>query len=179
VFYLRRRDRFRHQLYNYPAQEAATPPSFPRTTGLPRVNLQAYPLPLLDNYFIALPLPTAHTTTRTRARDIDLQGRRFTSAGAETDHDGVLRDKDILPKYESLGGPPKYAEFEQQQAEDVVPSISVPVIPHPPPPAAQSPRNGSGGIASAEAETPSEQTPSSRHDAIPTYSVSVPSLPRP
>jgi len=118
--------------------------------------------PLLDGYFPPLPLPAASTNARrTRATDIDLDGRRFTSQGTEVDHDGFLRDKDVLPKYELLGGPPKYADLELQRVlvtGTVTPSPPV-IVPPTPPAAAESPQNS--GITSVDAEMPSAQTVSS------------------
>ena len=60
-------------------------------------------------------LPPAYigrNTRRTRAADVDANGRRATNA--ELDHDGELGDKDALPAYDSYGGPPKYFEIEMQ-----------------------------------------------------------------
>jgi len=117
--------------------------------------------PHLDGYFPALPLPVASTNARlTRATDIDLGGRRFTSPGTEVDHDGLLRDKDILPKYELLGGPPKYADLELQRV-----LVTGTIIPSPPilPATAQPPQNS--GITLVEAETALTQTASSGDDS--------------
>ena len=42
-----------------------------------------------------------------------MNGRRVGHT-TELDHDGELGDKDLLPAYDNLGGPPKYAEIELQ-----------------------------------------------------------------
>lgn len=51
------------------------------------------------------PLPSAYHTNgrRTRAADTDEGGRR--AGGPEDDH------KDVLPAYDSVGGPPKYVDI--------------------------------------------------------------------
>jgi len=187
LLYVRRRGQHHRRPCHNDREEGSSPQgprSFPRTTGLPRVNLQGYPL--LNTYFVPLQLPTAYTNNsrRTRAQDIDLEGCRFTCAGAEVDHDGLLRNKDALPKYESFGGPPKYAELELQQQVSVVPenlTLSTPVpVPGPPPPpaiAARSPRNIRGGITFVAPEShPSDQT---TFVAMHTDSDLVPSSTRP
>jgi len=96
--------------------------------------------PFDDDDFVAMPLSTAHDNSRrTHANDIDLEGRRFTTpAVVEVDHDGLLRGMGVLPRYESIGGPPNYAELVN--TGNVTLSNPEPL---PPPPAAiaQSPRN--------------------------------------
>ncbi|KAF8884502.1 hypothetical protein BD779DRAFT_1801684 [Infundibulicybe gibba] len=58
------------------------------------------------------PLPLVYgASRRTRAADIDEGGRRLPGSGInEYDHD-VLSDKDVLPAYDNIGGPPKYADL--------------------------------------------------------------------
>ncbi|KAG6857137.1 hypothetical protein H0H87_008707 [Tephrocybe sp. NHM501043] len=81
-----------------------TPHRFPRTTGFTEVP----------------PYPYAR---RTRAIDTDAAGRRI-GAGIETsDHDGYIGDKDVLPAYDTTGGPPKYRELAYEL--DVMPSHNV------------------------------------------------------
>lgn len=46
------------------------------------------------------------------AMDIDAGGRRLGARGLQSDHDGVLDDKDVLPAYDVSGGPPKYIELD-------------------------------------------------------------------
>ncbi|CAA7264027.1 unnamed protein product [Cyclocybe aegerita] len=88
--------------------------TFPRTTGIPAVNLgPSYPYP--DPLLAGIPTAyTGYTSRRTRAADIDASGRRGADRHAELDHDGELGDKDVLPAYEHFGGPPKYNEVEMQ-----------------------------------------------------------------
>ncbi|KAG5638843.1 hypothetical protein H0H81_009614 [Sphagnurus paluster] len=63
---------------------------FPRTTGLSH--------------------PYGH---RTRAADTDAAGRRLGGPGFDySDHDGYIGDKDMLPAYDTSGGPPKYGDME-------------------------------------------------------------------
>ena len=50
---------------------------------------------------------------RTMALDTDRGGRRL-GLSLENDHDGILNDKDVLPVYDSAGGPPKYLELDAQ-----------------------------------------------------------------
>ncbi|KAF9477423.1 hypothetical protein BDN70DRAFT_110365 [Pholiota conissans] len=50
---------------------------------------------------------------RTHAHDIDTSGRRLGNT-TFLDHDGELGDKDALPAYDNVGGPPKYNELELQ-----------------------------------------------------------------
>jgi len=159
IFYRRRGETCRFP-YNRNRELSYYPHTFPRTTGLPRVNQQGYPLP--DNYFIAAPLPTAHRDTRpTRSHDTDIDGRRFASPGAEIDHDGLLRGKDYLPKYESLGAPPKYAELELRgNRSNEMPSTEVQSLLPPPPPAAT--RNSGSMPVAPETSSPDQTTPTSR-----------------
>ncbi|KAF8063950.1 hypothetical protein FPV67DRAFT_1502934 [Lyophyllum atratum] len=65
---------------------------FPRTTGLSEVP----------------PYPYAQ---RTRAHDTDAAGRRIGGL-QNSDHDGYIGDKDVLPAYDNSGGPPKYGELD-------------------------------------------------------------------
>ncbi|KAF4611703.1 hypothetical protein D9613_004044 [Agrocybe pediades] len=86
--------------------------TFPRTTGLPPIDPRnlVYPEPHLTG------MPAAYrgiNLRRVQAEDVDIYGRRL-GHGTELDHDGVLGDKDHLPAYDNIGGPPKYAEIELQ-----------------------------------------------------------------
>jgi len=111
--------------------------NFSPTTSFPQ---QGY-----ASYFVAVPLPTARNDSRrTRANDVDSEGRRFASPGTDVDYDGFSQDKDHLPKYESFGAPPKYGDLELPH--HVLPTITVngivdndsalvsPTSPLPPPP---------------------------------------------
>lgn len=94
----------------YPTPPTTTPPptyrpTFPRTNGLSDVPTYAYPL--------LTPLPASYrpSSRRIRALDTDTGGRRLGSGGPN-DHDGYITDKDILPAYDNVGGPPKYIELD-------------------------------------------------------------------
>lgn len=83
-------------------REPPTPthrPTFPRTHGL--------------NDAPAYPYPAAYhpSLRRIRALDTDDGGRRL-DTGGPNDHDGYLGDKDMLPAYDNVGGPPKYFELD-------------------------------------------------------------------
>ncbi|TFK33095.1 hypothetical protein BDQ12DRAFT_691607 [Crucibulum laeve] len=86
--------------------------NFPRTTGLPPVQHDGsgpyafYPSP----YLTAVPTSYAGNGRRVRAFDIGEGGRRVGGGG---DYD-TLSDKDLLPAYDNIGGPPKYQELELQ-----------------------------------------------------------------
>jgi hypothetical protein len=60
-----------------------------------------------------------HGNRRTHALDIDADGRRLGHT-AFLDHEGELRDKDVLPAYDIYGGPPKYNELEVQHRSSSV-----------------------------------------------------------
>ncbi|KAF5378510.1 hypothetical protein D9615_007178 [Tricholomella constricta] len=83
---------------------SAQPSRFPRTTGL----------------FDVPPYPYAH---RTRAHDTDVAGRRL-GGPLNSDHDGYIGDKDVLPAYEHAGGPPKYGELEMMPIRSPIPALS-------------------------------------------------------
>ncbi|KAF9528779.1 hypothetical protein CPB83DRAFT_906539 [Crepidotus variabilis] len=92
--------------------------SFPRTTGLPRIALMnGYPI--YPNNALIPGLPVAYTPhrrgRRTHASDIGVGGRRSAGINVDFDHDGPLSDKDVLPAYETFGGPPKYDDAEIQE----------------------------------------------------------------
>lgn len=70
--------------------------TFPRTTSY-------------DTHLAALPVAHTRHSRRTRAADIDNHGRRL--GGGEYDEEG---DKDALPAYDIVGGPPKYTELEMR-----------------------------------------------------------------
>ncbi|KAF9468391.1 hypothetical protein BDZ94DRAFT_1304665 [Collybia nuda] len=75
-------------------------PTFPRTTGLPSLrNLPFYPSAAYDPH-----------NRRIRGQDTDTRGRRLGSPGGEYDYDHD--DKDLLPAYDTAGGPPKYIDVE-------------------------------------------------------------------
>jgi hypothetical protein len=67
---------------------------------------------LFDNLSpTALPLSHQSSSGPTRAADVDAEGRR---AGARDPDDGNFNDKDILPAYDTRGGPPRYVELEMR-----------------------------------------------------------------
>jgi len=61
------------------------------------------------------PLPMPHRTRRVRAADTDAGGRRL--GGFRDPEDGDWDNKDELPAYDSIGGPPKYVEAELQASQ--------------------------------------------------------------
>jgi len=104
--------------------------SFPRTGQIHSSNPNSLLYPYYPYPSIANP-PSAyiHSSRRTRAADLDQGGRRLGGGGAN-DHDGEPDDKDVLPVYDTVGGPPKYIESEMQAipprfGEMVVPSVPV------------------------------------------------------
>lgn len=119
------------------------PHSVPRTTGLPRVPTSGEPRPLsmsaalfyppsLSNgrYPATMePLPAVIASATganergrgrraARGTDIDAHGRR-TGARDADDEDGG-DDKDELPAYDNVGGPPKYIDLETQAEMQVL-----------------------------------------------------------
>lgn len=91
------------------------PRDVPRTTGLPSLSQPLRPISLTHEmlYPTLSPLPSAYArqNRRTRAADTDAGGRR---AGGPEDAD--WDQKDALPAYDNVGGPPKYVELEMQNA---------------------------------------------------------------
>lgn len=76
------------------------PQRFPRTNGLPSVSsLPFFPPSMYDPQH-----------RRVRGQETDGQGRRLGATGGEYDYDHD--DKDLLPAYDTAGGPPKYIDFE-------------------------------------------------------------------
>lgn len=69
------------------------------------------------------PLPVAFAR-RTSAADLDEGGRRL-GRGSHNDHDGAIGDKDVLPAYDNVGGPPKYVDIEMRDGGS---SGSLPIL---------------------------------------------------
>ncbi|KAG6918771.1 hypothetical protein DXG01_011962 [Tephrocybe rancida] len=101
----------------------SVPYRFPRTTGFTEVP----------------PYPYAR---RTRALDTDAAGRRVGGGIEESDHDGFIGDKDVLPAYDNAGGPPKYREL----------ALELSVMP-PHTPGNDTGNTGDAGTREPEAET--------------------------
>lgn len=72
--------------------------------------------PMIYPYLSALPISYQSNQRRTRALDTDEGGRR-----AGVPEDGVLDQKDMLPAYDNVGGPPKYMELAMDAARARMP----------------------------------------------------------
>jgi hypothetical protein len=111
-YQLRRRNRPFNQFFSisHPPPATGRPRRLSRTTGLPPLNEPLRPISLTHSmlYPPVSPLPSAYRADRrrTRAADTDEGGRR-----AGNPEDGNLDNKDILPAYDNVGGPPKYVEM--------------------------------------------------------------------
>ncbi|KII83799.1 hypothetical protein PLICRDRAFT_180141 [Plicaturopsis crispa FD-325 SS-3] len=118
--YLRRNNRslrlffVRSYSSELPVTSTPTRRLFPRTTGLPLVQPPSRPasvvLPpsFLYPSLLSLPVPRQHRRS-TRAADTDAGGRR---AGTRDPDDPYADDKDMLPAYDNVGGPPTYIELD-------------------------------------------------------------------
>jgi len=115
---LRRSNRSCNEFFNisgHPSSDFGRRHYLPRTTGLPSMTQSPFPAPLSDPMiYPSLPPPTAYygNQRRIRAMDTDEGGRR---AGIPEER-GDLDQKDVLPAYDNVGGPPKYAELEMDTA---------------------------------------------------------------
>jgi hypothetical protein len=68
-----------------------------------------------DPFLREIPAAYIHPPSRrTRARDIDSNGRRQ-DIPTEMDHDGDLGANETLPAYDNFGGPPKYFELDRNR----------------------------------------------------------------
>lgn len=189
------------------------PHSVPRTTGLPRVPTSGepgalsmsaalfYPPSLSNGRYPATmePLPAVIASATgamdrgrgrraARGTDIDAHGRR-TGARDVDDGDGG-DDKDELPAYDNVGGPPKYIDLETQAEMQVlgiggasIPlrvfrarlPIASPEDPTQPHPQAVTPESvASEGTSQTQEEL---ATVEARHDHPPPFSSPVPSRP--
>ncbi|KAF8153854.1 hypothetical protein B0H34DRAFT_799791 [Crassisporium funariophilum] len=104
------------------AQRYGGPRQFPRTTGIPPMRYDGQNYPLYPDVHLT-GIPAAYmgpSARRTRAADVDANGRRLGDRAVELDHDGELGDKDMLPAYDNFGGPPKYVDLEMQPRLPVV-----------------------------------------------------------
>lgn len=76
------------------------------TTPILLANPFLYPSPY-PHYLLH---PTHSNAPQVRAMDTDDDGRRLGDGGTSNDHDGELGNKDVLPAYDTSGGPPRYVE---------------------------------------------------------------------
>ncbi|TRM55547.1 hypothetical protein BD626DRAFT_577341 [Schizophyllum amplum] len=96
------------------APQWASPPrpsrAVPCSQPCPRSVVYAEPFPSahLSSVVYAAPLQRPRRSRRTRGAGTDARGRRLESG--ENDHDS-FDDKDVLPAYETIGGPPRYDEL--------------------------------------------------------------------
>jgi len=100
---------FYHVLFS--TRSRPTAPTMPRTSSR---TTEGYIDPGYPYYPSHLPRPLRayflRNSRTTHAADVDAAGRR--DAGQQlNDHDGPLTDKDILPAYDTYGGPPTYADI--------------------------------------------------------------------
>lgn len=91
------------------ATTASRSRTFPRTIGLPSLHPDALYRTPYDTHLAPLPVAYTRRSRRTRAADINNHGHRL--GGGEYDEEG---DKDALPAYDIVGGPPKYTELEMR-----------------------------------------------------------------